>query len=154
MAEAARDLGHEYLVLTDHSARLTVAHGLDAERLRKQLEVVAALNEDLAPFRILTDIEVDILEDGTLDQEEELLAQLDVVVASVHSKPPVPVAVPRSRSTRARNDRIHRRTFSVWPSNSDAWWPSTRTRTPPASWSGWVGAVPTPSTPECPTTGW
>jgi len=86
MAEAARGLGHEYLVLTDHSARLTVAHGLDAERLRKQLEVVAALNEDLAPFRILTGIEVDIFEDGSLDQEEELLAQLDVVVASVHSK--------------------------------------------------------------------
>ena len=64
MAEAARDLGRSYLVLTDHSARLTVAHGLDAERLRRQLEVVRALNDDLAPFRILTGIEVDILEDG------------------------------------------------------------------------------------------
>ncbi len=49
MAEAARDLGHDYLVLTDHSARLTVAHGLNAERLRAQLDVVAELNEDLAP---------------------------------------------------------------------------------------------------------
>ena len=86
MAEAARDLGHEYLVLTDHSARLTVAHGLNAERLRAQLDVVAELNEDLAPFRILTGIEVDILEDGSLDQELDLLAELDVVVASVHSK--------------------------------------------------------------------
>ena len=86
MAEAARDLGHDYLVLTDHSARLTVAHGLNAERLRNQLDVVAALNEDLAPFRILTGIEVDILEDGSLDQELDLLAELDVVVASVHSK--------------------------------------------------------------------
>ena len=86
MAEAARDLGHDYLVLTDHSARLTVAHGLNAERLRAQLDVVAALNEDLAPFRILTGIEVDILEDGSLDQELDLLAELDVVVASVHSK--------------------------------------------------------------------
>ncbi len=86
MAEAARDLGHRYLVLTDHSARLTVAHGLDAERLRQQLEVVGALNEEMAPFRILTGIEVDILEDGRLDQEESLLAELDVVVASVHSK--------------------------------------------------------------------
>ncbi len=86
MAEAARDLGHEYLVLTDHSARLTVAHGLDAERLRAQLDVVAELNEELAPFRILTGIEVDILEDGSLDQELDLLAELDVVVASVHSK--------------------------------------------------------------------
>jgi putative hydrolase len=86
MAEAARDLGRHYLVLTDHSARLTVAHGLNAERLRLQLDVVKELNESLAPFRILTGIEVDILEDGSLDQEEELLAQLDIVVASVHSK--------------------------------------------------------------------
>ena len=86
MAEAASDLGHEYWALTDHSPRLTVAHGLDAERLRQQLDVVAELNEELAPFRILTGIEVDILVDGALDQDESLLAQLDVVVASVHSK--------------------------------------------------------------------
>ncbi len=86
MAEAARALGHEYLVLTDHSARLTVAHGLNAERLREQLHVLSELNERLAPFRILTGIEVDILEDGSLDQELDLLAELDVVVASVHSK--------------------------------------------------------------------
>jgi putative hydrolase len=86
MAEAARDLGHEYWTLTDHSPRLTIAHGLDRGRLLEQLDVVAELNAELAPFRILTGIEVDILEDGTLDQEEELLARLDVVVASVHSK--------------------------------------------------------------------
>jgi putative hydrolase len=86
MAEAARDLGHEYMVLTDHSPRLTIANGLSPERLREQLDVVAGLNGELAPFRILTGIEVDILEDGGIDQEEELLARLDVVVASVHSK--------------------------------------------------------------------
>ncbi len=86
MARAARDLGHDYVVLTDHSPRLTVAHGLSPERLRQQLEVVAALNEEMAPFRVLTGIEVDILEDGSLDQEDDLLASLDVVVASVHSK--------------------------------------------------------------------
>jgi len=86
MAEAAAALGHRYLALTDHSPRLTVAHGLDAERLQRQLDVVAGLNDELAPFRILTGIEVDILEDGTLDQEADLLARLDVVVASVHSK--------------------------------------------------------------------
>jgi len=86
MARAARDLGHDYMVLTDHSPRLTVAKGLSPERLRAQLDEVARLNEELAPFRILTGIEVDILEDGRLDQEEELLARLDVVVASVHSK--------------------------------------------------------------------
>ena len=86
MAEAARDLGREYLVLTDHSARLTVAHGLNEERLGEQLEVVRDLNEQLAPFRILTGMEVDILEDGSLDLDLDLLGQLDVVVASVHSK--------------------------------------------------------------------
>jgi len=86
MAEAAASLGHAYLAMTDHSPRLTVANGLDAERLRRQLELVDQLNAELAPFRILTGIEVDILEDGTLDQEEDLLGRLDVVVASVHSK--------------------------------------------------------------------
>jgi len=86
MAEAARDLGHRYLALTDHSPRLTVAHGLDRERLLRQLDVVNELNSEMAPFRILTGIEVDVLEDGSLDQDEELLARLDVVVASIHSK--------------------------------------------------------------------
>jgi putative hydrolase len=86
MAGAAVALGHEYLALTDHSPRLTVAHGLDRERLLRQLEVVETLNAELAPFRILTGIEVDILEDGSLDQDPELLDRLDVVVASVHSK--------------------------------------------------------------------
>jgi putative hydrolase len=89
MALAARDLAsgpHSYIALTDHSPRLTVASGLTAERLRDQLRVVAELNEKLAPFRILTGIECDILDDGSLDQEPELLDQLDIVVASVHSK--------------------------------------------------------------------
>ncbi|HEV2362399.1 MAG TPA: PHP domain-containing protein [Acidimicrobiales bacterium] len=86
MARAAAALGHSYMVLTDHSPRLTVAHGLDAERLVRQLDVVAEVNEQVAPFRLLTGIEVDILEDGLLDQSEELLSRLDVVVASVHSK--------------------------------------------------------------------
>jgi putative hydrolase len=91
MAESARELGHEYLVLTDHSPRLTVARGLTAERLEQQLDVVAALNAEFAadggaPFRVLTGIEVDINLDGTLDQKPSLLARLDLVVASVHSK--------------------------------------------------------------------
>ncbi len=86
MAEAAIGLGHDYIVLTDHSPRLTVARGLSADRLREQLVVVAELNEQLAPFRILTGIECDINLDGSLDQEPELLASLDLVVASVHSK--------------------------------------------------------------------
>ncbi|MEV5826210.1 PHP domain-containing protein [Spirillospora sp. NPDC052242] len=86
MAEAARALGHEYIALTDHSPRLTVANGLSADRLHRQLDAVAELNAGLAPFRILTGIEVDILDDGALDQEPDLLDRLDVVVASVHSK--------------------------------------------------------------------
>ena len=67
MAATAIALGHEYMVLTDHSPRLTIAHGLDRERLERQLAVIAELNERLAPFRILTGMEVDILEDGGLD---------------------------------------------------------------------------------------
>jgi len=86
MALTARNLGHAWIVLTDHSPRLTVANGLSPERLRQQLDAVAALNVELAPFRILTGIEVDILPDGSLDQEAELLDQLDLVVGSVHSE--------------------------------------------------------------------
>jgi putative hydrolase len=86
MARTGKGLGHDYMALTDHSPRLTVARGLSPERLRQQLDAVAEVNERLAPFRLLTGIEVDINEDGSLDQEDELLARLDVVVASVHSK--------------------------------------------------------------------
>ena len=82
----AKKLGHEYCALTDHSPRLTVANGLSADRLRQQLDVLAGLREELAPMRILTGIEVDILDDGALDQDGDLLAELDIVVASVHSK--------------------------------------------------------------------
>jgi putative hydrolase len=90
MAATAIDLGHEYMVLTDHSARLTVAHGLDEERLARQLLEIERINVDITEaghhFRILTGMEVDILEDGSLDLADEWLARLDVVVASVHSK--------------------------------------------------------------------
>ncbi|MEU1600003.1 PHP domain-containing protein [Streptomyces sp. NPDC005708] len=86
MGRTAARLGHEWAVLTDHSPRLTVARGLSAERLREQLDVVAGLNARWAPFRLLTGIECDILDDGSLDQEPELLDRLDVVVVSVHSK--------------------------------------------------------------------
>ena len=86
MAATCVRLGHEWTVLTDHSPRLTVARGLSRERLLEQLDVVARINDELAPFRYLTGIEVDINEDGSLDQDDDLLARLDVVVASVHSK--------------------------------------------------------------------
>ena len=96
MAEAARDLGHEWVALTDHSPRLTVAGGLSAERLAEQLELIGQLNAELAPFRVLTGIEVDILDDGRLDQREDLLGRLDIVVASVHSR----LRMPRAEMTR------------------------------------------------------
>jgi putative hydrolase len=86
MARIAQALGHEYLAMTDHSPRLTVANGLTAERLTEQLEVIERLNAGYDGFRLLPAIEVDILEDGTLDQTRALLDRLDVVVASVHSK--------------------------------------------------------------------
>jgi putative hydrolase len=101
MAIAARDLGHEWTVLTDHSPRLTVARGLTRERLEHQLDVVAKINSELAPFRYLTGIEVDILEDGRLDQDDDLLARLDVVVASVHSKLRAPSSAMTPRIVRA-----------------------------------------------------
>lgn len=86
MARSARDIGLEYIVITDHSPRLRVANGLTEERLRSQLAIIRRLNKGLGPFRILTGIEVDILDDGSLDQTPELLAELDIVVGSVHSK--------------------------------------------------------------------
>lgn len=84
MADAARALGHEYLAITDHSPRLRVARGLSSERLREQLPLVRAQSRD--GLTMLTGIEVDILEDGALDQDPDLLAELDIVVASVHSQ--------------------------------------------------------------------
>lgn len=86
MARAAAALGHEYLVITDHSPRLTVAHGLSRDRLLAQLDEIERLRADLEPFRLLTGMEVDILEDGSLDADDDLLSRLDLVVASVHSK--------------------------------------------------------------------
>jgi putative hydrolase len=90
MARTAARLGHRYMVLTDHSPRLTVANGLSRERRLEQLDVVAKLNAEISAelggFRILNGIEVDILEDGSLDCDDDILERLDLVVASVHSK--------------------------------------------------------------------
>ncbi|MFD3515500.1 PHP domain-containing protein [Streptomyces sp. NPDC058657] len=101
MGRAARDIGHDWAVLTDHSPRLTVAHGLSPERLAEQLDLVAELNSQWAPFRLLTGIECDILDDGALDQEPELLDRLDVVVVSVHSKLRMDAAAMTRRMTAA-----------------------------------------------------
>jgi putative hydrolase len=87
MVLTAVELGHEWLAITDHSPRLTVANGLSRERLAKQLDLVAAVDATLGgDIRVLSGIEVDINLDGSLDQDEDMLARLDVVTASVHSK--------------------------------------------------------------------
>ena len=86
MVVTAMELGHDYLVLTDHSPRLKIANGLSSERLSKQLRVVEQINSAVGEFRLLKGIEVDILDDGSLDQSAQMLSQLDLRVASVHSK--------------------------------------------------------------------
>ncbi len=101
MAETAMALGHEWMVVTDHSARLTIAHGLNEERLTRQLDEIEALNSELAPFRVLTGMEVDIFEDGSLDLSDEMLARLDLVVGSVHSKLRLPADVMTRRMVTA-----------------------------------------------------
>ncbi|WP_320782639.1 PHP domain-containing protein [Streptomyces sp. CRN 30] len=105
MGRTAAALGHAWAVLTDHSPRLTVARGLSPDRLREQLDAVAALNERWAPFRLLTGIECDILDDGSLDQEPELLERLDVVVVSVHSKLRMPTRPMTRRMVAAVRNR-------------------------------------------------
>ena len=86
MAQAARRHGFEYLAITEHSRRLTVAHGLDPQRLRKQMHEIEHLNEELDAITLLKGVEVDILEDGHLDLPDEVLSELDLVVGAVHSK--------------------------------------------------------------------
>jgi putative hydrolase len=107
MVMTAAELGHEYAVLTDHSPRLRVANGLSVARLTRQMEVVAAVNAHLdgggGGFRLLHGIEVDILDDGTLDQSDEMLGRLDVVVASVHSK----LRMDRAAMTRRMVAAVH-----------------------------------------------
>ncbi|WP_168582395.1 PHP domain-containing protein [Gephyromycinifex aptenodytis] len=112
MVATAMELGRDYLVLSDHSPRLRVANGLSPERLANQIVVVEHIDEHLETtgedFRLLTGIEVDILDDGSLDQDPRLLDRLDVVVASVHSK----LRMERSAMTRrmlaaVRNPRVN-----------------------------------------------
>ncbi|MCO5061842.1 MAG: DNA polymerase/3'-5' exonuclease PolX [Kiritimatiellae bacterium] len=86
MARAAQALGYEYLAICDHSKRLTVANGLDAVRLAKQMDEIERLNKTFDGFRILKGVECDILEDGSLDLEDRVFEELDLVVVSVHSK--------------------------------------------------------------------
>jgi DNA polymerase (family 10) len=85
MARAARDLGHEYIVLTDHSPSLGVARGLVPERVEEQRVEIARVNAELAPFRVLHGTELEIRADASLDYPDELLARFDVVIASIHT---------------------------------------------------------------------
>lgn len=85
MAQAAKALGYKYIAITDHSVGRGIAKGLSEERLRQQIEEIKELNQRLGDFRIFTGIEVDIRADGTIDLPDELLAELDVVVAAIHS---------------------------------------------------------------------
>jgi len=96
MVAAARELGYEYLAVTDHSRKVTMAKGLDRERLERQIERIDRLNEELDGFRVLKGIEVDILEDGTLDLPDAILKKLDLRVCSVHYAQ----NLPRDRQTR------------------------------------------------------
>ncbi len=86
MAEAAKALGLEYLAVTDHSKAVAMAKGLDEKRLRNQMEQIDRLNDELSGIRILKGIEVDIMEDGSLDLDDDVLSELDIVVGSIHGK--------------------------------------------------------------------
>ena len=85
MVEAARTKGYTYIAITDHSQFLKIANGLTPERLRKQQQEIKRLNEKFTDITILSGVEMDILPDGTLDYEDDLLAELDIVIASIHS---------------------------------------------------------------------
>jgi DNA polymerase (family 10) len=101
MAEAARAAGLDYVAITEHSRRLTVAHGLDPQRLRRQMAEIDKLNAELKGITILKGIEVDILENGQLDLPDEVLAECDIVVGAVHSKFNLPRAKQTNRILRA-----------------------------------------------------
>ena len=104
MAHAAQALGYEYLAVTDHSKHVSVAHGLDRKRLAAQLKAIDALNAKLRDFRLLKSMEVDILDDGSLDMPDEILADLDLVVAAVHYKLDMPRTKQMARILRAMDN--------------------------------------------------
>jgi len=84
MAKAARDRGYEYLAVTDHTKRVTMAHGFDAKKLGERIREIGRLNDKFKDFRVLKSAEVDILEDGSLDLPDEILKELDLTVCAVH----------------------------------------------------------------------
>ncbi|MEJ2023799.1 MAG: PHP domain-containing protein, partial [Deltaproteobacteria bacterium] len=100
MAQSAREQGYEYLAITEHSKRVSVANGLDPERLKKQMKQIDALNDKIEDITLLKGIEVDILKDGSLDLPDDVLGKLDLTVCSVHYY--------RNLSRRKQTDRIVR----------------------------------------------
>ena len=105
MAEAARSKGYSYMAVTDHSRRLAMVHGLDAERLAEQIDEIDRMNDERPGFVVLKSIEVDILEDGTLDLPDQVLSRLDLVVGAVHSRFDLPRAKQTERLLRAMDNR-------------------------------------------------
>ncbi len=106
MAAAAQALGHAYIAVTDHSRSLGMAHGLDPERLARQIAAIAALNATLRDFTVLAGTEVDILEDGRLDLPDDILSRLDLVVAAIHSHFDLPPQRQTERVLRAMDNRL------------------------------------------------
>jgi DNA polymerase (family 10) len=105
MAAAARERGYAYMAITDHSQRVTIAHGLDPARLSRQIDEVDRLNDKLDGFVVLKGIEVDILVDGRLDLPDKILSRLDVVVAAVHYKFDLSPQAQTERLIRAMDNR-------------------------------------------------
>lgn len=105
MALAAKEMGLSYLAITEHSRRLAMAHGLDPRRLAEQCDAIDRLNQTLSGIVLLKGIEVDILEDGSLDLPDASLARLDLVVGAVHSRFELPRAKQTERILRAMDNR-------------------------------------------------
>jgi DNA polymerase (family 10) len=108
MAEAARDLGHEYMAVTDHSGYIGVTQGLDADELAERIDEIDGLNETIEGVRVLKGVEVDVLEDGKLDLPDNVLSKLDVVVFAIHSHFDLPADKQTERIIRAMdNPNVH-----------------------------------------------
>ncbi len=105
MAAAAQAKGYSYLAITDHSRHLTMAHGLDSKRLAQQIDEIDKINAELSGFEVLKSIEVDILEDGSLDLPDQILSRLDLVVGAIHSHFDLPQGKQTERILRAMDKR-------------------------------------------------
>jgi DNA polymerase (family 10) len=106
MATAAKERGYQYLAITDHSRHVTIAHGLDAGRLSRQIDEIERVNERLKGITLLKGIEVDIMADGRLDLSDRILARLDIVVAAVHYKFDLPRQAQTDRIIRAMDNPL------------------------------------------------